>query len=140
MVGPALQCAESALSLFAANHCHGYHDPEPTLPVQLRHREARFLSVLRQVFARSFRPPRQMSTEAQFQNVQPNRCTASGTTLVFLLPFVVMLWIGLSLLHRRMVVDSLRFVLILPVCFVATMSWVRGFHDALPEASRTYPQ
>jgi len=58
--------------------------------------------------------------------------------LVFLLPFVVMLWIGLSLLHRRTIIDFLRFVLILPVCFVANMSWARGFYDALQEANRSH--
>ena len=62
------------------------------------------------------------------------------SSLVFLLPFVVMLSIGLSLLHRRTVVDLLRFVLILPVCFVANLSWARGFYDALRKANRSHPQ
>jgi cellulose synthase/poly-beta-1,6-N-acetylglucosamine synthase-like glycosyltransferase len=59
--------------------------------------------------------------------------------LVFLLPFAVMLWIGVNLLHRRTIGDFLRFVLILPVCFTGNMSWARGFYDALKEANRSRP-
>jgi hypothetical protein len=47
-----------------------------------------------------------------------------------------MAWIGGSILIRRRFVDFLRFMAILPVCFVANLAWAFGFHQAIRQAAR----
>ena len=56
--------------------------------------------------------------------------------LVFLAPFVIMLWIGASILRCRQFTEFLRFLAILPVCFLANVAWAFGFNDAMRKAAR----
>jgi cellulose synthase/poly-beta-1,6-N-acetylglucosamine synthase-like glycosyltransferase len=56
--------------------------------------------------------------------------------LTYLMPFGVMLWIGITILRYRRAADFLRFVGILPVCFLANMVWAFGFHEGLRQAAR----
>jgi cellulose synthase/poly-beta-1,6-N-acetylglucosamine synthase-like glycosyltransferase len=59
--------------------------------------------------------------------------------LVFLTPFAVMGWIATTILGRRRFGDFLRFICVLPACFVANFAWAFGFYRAgrhgVPEAS-----
>jgi cellulose synthase/poly-beta-1,6-N-acetylglucosamine synthase-like glycosyltransferase len=63
------------------------------------------------------------------------RLLHSAPLLVFLMPFVVMPWIGISIL-RRSVTDFGRLMVVLPGCFLANMVWAFGFHEALRLAAR----
>jgi len=58
------------------------------------------------------------------------RVLESLPLLVFLIPFAMMPWIGITLLRRRLT-DFLRFVLILPVCLAANLVWALGLYEAL---------
>jgi cellulose synthase/poly-beta-1,6-N-acetylglucosamine synthase-like glycosyltransferase len=56
--------------------------------------------------------------------------------LVFFMPCVVMLWIGFSILRHFRLADFLRFVLILPLCFIANFAWSAGLYGALRQAAQ----
>lgn len=61
----------------------------------------------------------------------------SAPSLTFLMPFSVMFWIGVTILRYRRATDFLRFVGILPLCFLANMVWACGFHEALQQVVLT---
>jgi glycosyltransferase involved in cell wall biosynthesis len=63
------------------------------------------------------------------------RLLLSAPPLVFLMPFAVMLWIGGRILRCGRVTDFLRFVAILPGCFLANLVWAFGFYEALRETT-----
>ena len=66
MLASALHYSEFALGLVAARLHKGYSDPEATILDQLRHREFRFLELLRSVvFERPKHPLHQMMLEAR---------------------------------------------------------------------------
>jgi glycosyltransferase involved in cell wall biosynthesis len=67
------------------------------------------------------------------EKVRPLR---AAPPLIFLMPFAVMIWIGCSILRCRQVSDFLRFVAVLPLCFVANSVWAWGFYEAVRIAKR----
>jgi GT2 family glycosyltransferase len=58
------------------------------------------------------------------------RLLRSVPLLTFLMPLVMLPWIGFSLLRRR-VTDFLRFLVVSPICLVANTGWAFGFFQAL---------
>lgn len=64
------------------------------------------------------------------------RLLRSVPSLIFLAPVCVMPWIAWRFLSRRCVADLLRFLVILPACFVVHLGWALGFYKALREAGQ----
>jgi cellulose synthase/poly-beta-1,6-N-acetylglucosamine synthase-like glycosyltransferase len=64
------------------------------------------------------------------------RLLRASPALFFLIPFVVVIRIGVSILWRRQGMDFLRFVVVLPLCLIGNAAWAFGFHGAMREATR----
>ncbi len=64
------------------------------------------------------------------------RSLRAAPSLIFLMPFAVMFWIGCSILRCRQLSDFLRFVAVLPLCFIANGAWALGFYEALRNANK----
>jgi glycosyltransferase involved in cell wall biosynthesis len=64
------------------------------------------------------------------------RILHAAPPLILLAPSAIMIWIGSSMLRRRLWADFLRFVTSLPISLVANLSWALGFYRALRRSSR----
>ncbi|MEZ4706699.1 MAG: glycosyltransferase [Caldilineaceae bacterium] len=51
--------------------------------------------------------------------------------LVFLLPFAILPWIGMQIIHKRGIPEFGKYLLLTPFLFVANYSWSMGFHKQL---------
>ncbi|MCB0289915.1 MAG: glycosyltransferase family 2 protein [Calditrichaeota bacterium] len=51
--------------------------------------------------------------------------------LTFLLPNAIMIWIAAVVLHKRGIAEFLKFLLLLPVSYLANMNWALGFYREL---------
>jgi GT2 family glycosyltransferase len=55
----------------------------------------------------------------------------AAPSLIFLAPFGIMFWIGTKLLRRGCIADFMRFLAVLPLCWIGNMAWALGFYEAL---------
>ena len=74
-----------------------------------------------------------MGAYAYRHNVSPSiiRPLESLAILTFLMPVGIMAWIGCIVLRRRGVLEFFKFLLLLPLLYVANNVWAIGFYRAL---------